>query len=377
MPSWIDPNAWDATVRSGFVYVGLDDQLYIQEGALQRGGKRRMLSYDKKDCSWPGWSPDNEWIVFFHITPDGPAVSVTQVHGIEERQVASFDDKIPIFSLWSPDSKHMVLLLQGDTLEAWLYHIDRPGEGRLLERGAPLFFCWSDDGESILFHSVQDAQTALLIRHFIDPRIPSIPLSRRPGFFCTPLWSNQTIYYVESTADDSCLFAIEDDQKTLVHRSRGLFSMVLSPSRKLGAVLQGGKTLSLLNVEEKQLSDLCDVSMQSFFWGDDDQSLIFSQLDKPNGCMNWFRLDIASQELTKLESFWPTRAQVFSLHFFEQFIMRGVPTQGDLLYFSGYDASRNEKDYTPKPSIFSLNFKNGQRQLLAHGQFCALPNRCK
>lgn len=361
---WIIPNSdLDEVNAPAFAYVGRDGQIWIQDWEKNR----RTLSLGAKEATWPRWSPDGQWILYFHEQDAGLLVSVCSVDGNEERVVGIFSEEIPIFAQWSPNGKQIVLLMQGIDLELWLCDIDELGTHQLVETGGPIFFSWEGFGESLLVHTMQK-KGSRLIRHYVHDSAPEI-LSSKTGLFCVPLVVPQGILFVEKRHETAKICLLHGSDIDEIHSRRGFVSMCLSPDSRYCAFAGEEQKLEIFDVVQQRVLLSIDTHVQSMWWKNHSTELIFSKVAQNNASVQWFALHMDTGEVRLLHRFCPSQDQMFALHFFEQFgqVHNMLDANGKYLLFGTI-----EKKGLTIPQIHSFCFDSQRSEFQAEGRFASL-----
>ena len=366
---WIIPSdSYDVDIDPAFAYVGLNGEVYAQDW----DGVQKQVTMGSQNASWPRWSPDKNWLLYFHVTEGGPTVSIAHLYEQEERVLGSFEEHIPIFAQWSPNAQKVLLVMQGLELELWIFDINNLGQGRCLEKGGPIFFNWSDDSQSVFVHAVQKTGSVLK-QHFVDIE-QDLLISQQPGLFCAPIVQNKEVFFVEAEDKIASLYVYTGEGKKLLHQREGLISMSKSPDGH-HCLLSGRDRLELLHVSSQTIQPLLQDTAQSLWWKPDSSGFIFSKVNRAQARMHWYALDIEEQEARELKHFWPTRDQIFVLHFFEQFglVQSLVDKAGERLLFGGYKQPQGTRNSSPKAEIYSLNLNTEETTCVAQGLFPTMP----
>ena len=353
-----------------FAYIGPDEQVWLQDWE----GNRRAISFGIQAAMWPRWSPDGKWIVFFHTSSDGIVVSICSVDGAEEKVLGVFSEEIPIFAYWSPNCKKILLLTQGIGLSLWLCDVEELGQKELLETGGALFFSWHHDGSSILVH-VMYQEGAHLVRHYLHDRSPDI-ISRRAGLFGVPRQIDDKLFFVEQDHGYANLMVFHNQRKECLYRREGYTSTSLCPDMQHIALAGEAAKIELLNLETGQARLLSNAKAQSLWWCNAKQ-ILFSSFESNPHVVKWHKLDVSSEEQKQLHASWPTRSQMFVLHFFEQFNMGQsiLDTEKQRLLFAGYPTPQGARGYTPRTQIYTLDVHEGTIEPIAEGTYPSLiPN---
>lgn len=361
---WIIPNSDQEEVSNpAFAYVGRDGQVWIQDW----DGNRRSLSLGAREATWPRWSPNGQWLLYFHEHEEGLMVSICSVDGSEERVLGIFSEEIPIFAQWSPNGKQIVLLMQGIELELWLCDIDELGQHQLIETGGPIFFSWEEMGERLLVHTMQK-EGSKLIRHYIYDSAPEI-LSSKTGLFCVPTVLPQGVLFVERRGERAQICLLQDSGIHEIHERKGFVSMCQSPNNVYCAFAGEERLLEIFDMQKGAVLFSLDTHVQSMWWKHHGQELVFSKISRKNASLKWFSLSMETREVQFLHECWPSRDQLFSLHFFEQFgrVHSLLDQVEDTLLFGAV-----EKKGHPIPQIHAYRFASQQVHILTEGMFASL-----
>ena len=390
-------------------WVGMDNQLYVRDGQ----GVRRVtwptgpgpssgwgVSDKGNACSWPCWSPDRRWLACFHRSIDhDSAVSevsldVIEVDGVEERRLAAFQGRLPIYAQWSPSGEQIAVLCQDeDELLLSICEMEELGRCRDVESGAPLFFSWMPDKEGLLVHvgSRMTETSRVVVRQPSEGE--DVLITDQPGAFCTPLILQGKPLYVVAQGGNSRLrmaalsssvARCEDDDQDLFDFD-GLVAMVPSPRRGQIAAASAkrgeGTPYDGVWVLEPGASAIkvWDAPCMAFFWTPDGSRLLIASLAPEEGHVTWDLIDVQSLESRTLCRFWPSRDELFFLHFFEQFTESHPPISADgrTLVFSGRldlnHVVEQEQPGVPKVMTIDLDGEQTAPCVVAAGIFGVFP----
>lgn len=335
--------------------------------------------------TWPCWSPDDRWLSVFEAEGEeedqnDAVLTVLEVDGVEERRLHSFDKTLPIYARWSPEGDRLGVLAQGgDDLLLTRCAVDEVGSNEHVVSGVPLFFSWLDGG-ALLVH-VGDSKTGGS-RVFMQGVAGRDILTERPGSFCTPLTVGEQIMYATSRGRRSRICLL--DPSTRRHRDltelEGLLALVPDAARDhavlVGAAPGGEHTpydgIWQLDVRTGLLKRLVDEPVMAFHWDRTGSRVIYAVLESDRSCMVFRAWEAETGEVRDLCPFWPSRDQLFYLHFFEQFTGSHhlVSPDGRTLVFSGYpDPRRAEEGGGPRIHVLDILNPTGGPLTLAEGRF--------
>lgn len=354
-------------------YVGEDNQIHTV-GADGGGhhqltmslGSNPLLTWGQPDLSatahtWPTWSPDGQRLICFEL-PGGEDVSgpvrvqVVDIDGLRQVEMLSVSGRLPIYAAWDPAGDGAAILFQDqDYLVLGWARPDQPGELRILEEGAPLFFNWHPHRGRVLIHvgevnhGPSPAQRGRLVIRDVDGRQPDELLPQRPGNYCVPILVGDRLVQVDTTTPDNpgavnrLLSTNLDgtDERSLLEFS-GLGALIPVPGRSavvFSAAPDGESTpyrgATLIPLDGGPLHRLMEDDCLAFFWSSIG-ALIYARVLKEENCVTWNRV-YPGDEPQEIARFWPSREMLFYLHFFDQFSQshRLLSPDGARLVFCG------------------------------------------
>lgn len=351
-------------------------------------------------CSWPGWSPDGRWLVGFRARPDQhggeTAVFVAEVGGVEEREIFARIDEHPIYAQWSPDGRRLGLLCQLEE-ELLLYVLEvESGDCRLVEHGAPLFFSWGPDSRHLVVHAGNGPRPGRLVRRVVDARGEDVVFPTGPGSFCAPLIVSgepvRIVFATDAPGETShvCTAELDGEHPRHVATLRGLLAIV--PDHEglhvaIGSAPKGESTpydgIWLADLQGGPLVQITTHECMAFFWCRGGRRLVYAALDRTMGCARWYRCDLGEQDPSdcveeELTPFWPTRDQLFLLHFFEQYTSSHAvvdPTGRWLTWATHPDPGSAPPDPRPRVMVLDLDAADPEPQAVAYGSFAVFRPR--
>ncbi len=339
-------------MRGAIAYVGADKQIHLI-GADGTGDRQLTLSPGSNPLlwgqpglrptshTWPGWSPDGQRLICFEL-PDGEDLSdpvrvqVLDVDGLRQQELLSISGRLPVYAAWSPTGDGALILSQEqDHLSLGWVALDRPGELRLIEEGAPLFFSWHPHPGRVLIHVGEVHRGAgprgrLVVRD-VRGRQPDELLPQHPGNYCVPIPAGDHLVQVDTSTPDRpgevnrlLRTRLDGSEPRALLEFSGLGAIVPAPER--GAVIfsaapDGESTpyrgATLIPLDGGGPRRLMDQDCLAFFWSPIG-ALVYARVLPEANCLSWSCV-LPGGEPRELARFWPSREMLFYLHFFDQF----------------------------------------------------------
>ena len=348
------------------LYVGDDGDVYQSSGS----GKARKLTWgwneiaspDRLYYVWPAYSPDGSQIACFGVrsgaVPEASLYTLAN-DGVRMDEVWRMTESAaPVCESWSPDSRSIALLLQGeDELQLEIARTDRPGRTVTIDRGAPLFWSWSPQASYIAVHtggssSIYDDARLSIFR--VDDECSRI-VELTPGEFRTPAWSpdGKRLAYIDGSdarGEFLSFYRMEDGSIDVVQQVQGQTVMLWSPDGRTLAVSQAlGDSphvysgVVLVDVASGRSRVLDDSEIVSFFWSPCSSRIVTMAFDARAG-MQWSLLDVRDGGSRRLlgSTFYPSRELVYFSWFFDQFAASHplISPDGSQLVFAGHMGER-------------------------------------
>ena len=384
-------------------FIGDDRQIHVIEAD---GAGRRQVTWSKvpsaltrwggssglDSCSWPGFSPDGRWLICFQ-SEGGDAMNVArvcavEVNGVEERLLAELTGKFPIYAQWNDRSDQIAVLVQDeDELQLWLCELEVVGRSRIVAHGVPLFFSWAPGGGRVMLHAGDSRRkTGRLVLRSLEPVGEDFVFEETPGSFCTPLFSEGRLVFVTNKGwlSNVCISQPDGAEVRVLASMEGLLAVIPAPDGKkiaIAAAPEGEgspyKGIWVVSTEGGAIAQVLTEECQAFFWVPGGQVIIFATLDTTRKCFWWKKLDLTSRALTELGAFWPSRDQLFYLHFFEQYTLSHplISADGSTLIFSGHPAPGSGQDPAPMMWTVDLHAEHPRPIALVRGSFGTFPPR--
>lgn len=371
-----------ASPTSRIAFIGDDRQVYV---IGSDGSALRQVTWSKvpsaltrwggseghDTCSWPGFSPDGRWIICFQAEgEDGLSrarVCAVEIDGVEERTLAELDGQLPIYAQWNEQSDQIAVLVQEeDELQLWLCSLDTVGHARMVDNGVPLFFSWAPDGGQVMLHAGDARRKAgRLVLRSLQATGEDHVFVESPGSFCTPLFSQGKLVLATNRGgwlSSVCICEPDGSSKRVLASMEGLLAVIPSPGGEQIAIASAPdgegspyKGLWVVPTAGGEIEQVLSEECQAFFWIPGSMALLFAQLDNDNRCFWWKKLDIESREVSNVCTFWPSRDQLFYLHFFEQYSRSHplISADGSTLLYAGHAAPGT--DPSPRPVLWAVD----------------------
>ena len=334
--------------------------------------------------AWPTWSPNGESLASFHCSADDRVsrVILAEANGICSEELATLEERLPIYLQWSADGEAIaVLCQQEDHLQLSCVKPGQIGTEYNQMLGSPMFFTWANN-RIALFVGIDSEQPQLQI---IDPfnSTPAVVLPHVPGNFCAPLWVDESVVYVGSgSTGQPTIYASDfDGQHRVLGTVNGLTALVASPNggQIACATAEGGdgtpyRGLSLLDISTGKSRLLTDKPCMAFVWSPTGDALVLAHVNTERNLLEWYRVDLDGN-ITHLINLHPTRDLGFYLRFFEQYCQshRIVDQSGRYLLVAGNNPEQPRD--SDNPAIWQVPMNGGEAEVVAEGMFAVFSPR--
>ena len=278
-----------------------------QSGSTGSTGPYRAQALDfTNSYAWPAWSPDGSRLAVSRVRINGNrslevAVLVIDAATGRSRMVYENDvpalvaDGAPHYLYWSPDGEYLSFLAttrQGLTL--FVVNPDSADGAVALERGAPLYYSWSGDGNSLIVHSGEEIK---LLRK---------PFSRESArwladsvHFRTPALSpdGSRLAYAVAGADGAALYVGETDNPDAprnVLEMGSLTAFMWSPDGRELAVADSpdprGRVFERVQVvaaDGSAVRTVAEEPLLAFYWAPNGERLAWVSVDVADQVFAW------------------------------------------------------------------------------------------
>jgi len=352
-------------------YIGGDRQLYVLGGP----GGARQVTWSSREAGvmwgglagdgriWPSWSPDGRWLASFHTDGSGDdasscRISVVEVDGVQEEVLAEIDGALPIYLQWHADNKRLAALVQAEEeLQLWTCTLHEVGHKTVVEQGVPLFFSWAPDSHHIAVHAGEPRRRGsgrLMLRN-LTPTGEDCVFDDLPGSFCTPIFFGDRLLYVTGRGLQSHVSVSLPDgsDPQVIASMEGLLAVIPSPDGEQVAIASAPRGegspyrgIWVVGSDGGPVRQVLDGDCQAYFWLPDGTKMVYARVDRKASCLRWFLLDLETGASVSLGPFWPSRDQMFYLHFFEQYYDSHplISPDGGTLIYAGHPPPSDDSD---------------------------------
>ena len=346
-------------IVSQVAYVGADDQIYV---AAEAGGSGpRLVTVPRAIVGvssdqdwvfrWPTYSPDGRRLAFAgYRSRSGQIISaallVSDVGGVDEPGTSLMlesSELTPIYLYWSPDNRHLSVLLQrAQTLELHLLDTAGQEQPQRLLVGQPLYWSWAPDGQTLAVHlgdssAVGDPGWVGLL-HLEQSGGHEERFVDTPGQFRAPAWSpdGRALAYAALGGGVS-IVTVRDAGGATVRLASGATDVAFGwapgsewlafafGSSRMPGVYQGLEIVRADGTERRRLSQ---DPLLAFTWSPDGQRLALITLDRAAQALSWSVVGLDSRSRV-LASFVPTSDFAFQLPFFDQYAQSSTMWSAD------------------------------------------------
>ncbi|MCA9568258.1 MAG: PD40 domain-containing protein [Myxococcales bacterium] len=324
--------------------------------------------------TWPTFSPDGRWVAAFEITAERGSVLVTDLEGVQSSVVIELPDQLPIYLQWSGDGERIAVVSQlRDDLLLTVGRVDGRSPQKVLAKGSPLFFTWTDDGRVATFIGGGSPNARMML---LDPemRRATEVMPGIPGDFCAPVQVGDTLFYGAHDNGVGSIMAFRDGQPVRpLPGGDGLMAFVASPdgTRLARAVAPAGdgtpyQSLSVIDIATGEEHLVVRMECLAFLWAGDD-GLVVARVDSDRGLVEWVRVDLSGHQ-THLIDLLPSRDMRFYLRFFEQYASSHpiVDPSGRHLLLAGIVRGRGSGS-----RVWRVPIRGGEPEDIGDGRFAA------
>lgn len=310
----------------------------------------------------PATSPDGLRLAYIANDQFNAVLKVINVRTGEQQELYRTARYIPFDISWSPDGKYIIFLQsEENALAGYIVPSDGSKMAQAVKSGSPLYFAWSPDSKTLLLHvNGHSLQQGALLAYNPDTGQTS-NLMNDPGLFQAPAWSydGQHIFYAAQPEISDRKMEFSDVANHLVQvntqgqvvntiSSEGLsfLWMVRAPeannlafiSRTLGENAEQAP-LKMFDEEssEVRVLSLPDQHVTSFFWSPDAQHIAYLSYQgeyDPSGVRTWNVVNIKNGEVQQLATFQPNEALISIQTFFDAYTFAFSPWSPDSKYLS-------------------------------------------
>ena len=372
--------------------VGKDGVIYVSDEALEGWSE---LSPPEFSSSWPTWSPDGLSLAYSRFRPptNGDlrlSLCVSTLDGESGREVHvnqsgtdAISERTPHYMLWSPDGSAIAIVAQTLEKGLTLFLADGGAESASEEvlGGGPLFVSWSNDSRHLLAHAHQ--LHYLVISESRD--VAQVPVTSQ--YYMSPCWNPvrpEMAMLGELVGSRQALMLgnVEEGGSRILSEVEGAVAMAYRPDGEAIAIcreLDRGKGyysgLWLYDAITGEADQLYDGRLLSFFWSPDGSLIaLVVPSETGEGSIRWATLDLESRNVTYHEDFRPSRSQLTTFMFFDQYRQSHSPwsPDGSRLVFAGELGHQIRRTALPNDSatkVLVLDPSTGDTKQVSEGLF--------
>ena len=327
------------------------EQLKLAGDTQVQGGPLGAVMAQPRDVSffysWPTWSPDGKKLAasLVEVTGGQPEISVQVIDAATGAATTVFRNEVPglvaenaaHYLYWSPDSRTLAVLAstpQGLTLFA--ADTESLSEPTVIESGAPLYFHWGADGQSMLLHVGDELK--FLTRPF--GASSGQPIDADPGFRVPALSPDGRYMAYMGTGTPAGSLLIAETGATGTARnaldigSRAAFAWSPQGGDLAVADQQNGNapTFDRLRVvpgDGGSIKTVAEGRIIAFYWSPNGKMLAWAGLDGGNRDFVWWVAAVEGGEVRELLRAQPSNDMLVTLSFFDQYAYSHSPWSPD------------------------------------------------
>ena len=327
------------------------EQLKLAGDTQVPGGPLGAVMAQPRDVSffysWPTWSPDGKKLAasLVEVTGGQPEISVQVIDAATGAATTVFRNEVPglvaenapHYLYWSPDSRTLAVLAstpQGLTLFA--ADTESLSEPTVIESGAPLYFHWGADGQSMLLHVGDELK--FLTRPFgassgqpIDPdpgfRVPALsPDGRYMAYMGTGTPAG-SLLIAETGATGTARNALDIGSRAAFAWSPQGGDLAVADQQNSNA-----PTFDRLRVvpgDGGSIKTVAEGRIIAFYWSPNGKMLAWAGLDGGNREFVWWAAAVEGGEARELLRAQPSNDMLVTLSFFDQYAYSHSPWSPD------------------------------------------------
>ena len=356
-------------------YIGNDNNVYTINGdgtdrqrltQLDFGPvvRRTSLGFPQVRTSfyaWPTWSPDGQKIAVSRVVTEG-----TPADGIELRSIDLASDVTngretvvftntpgagqvargaPHYIYWHPDCERVTFLAaKPGGLTLYLGPVDGSDDVEEVISGGPLYFTWSPDGGSALFHVGQELLLAQSADAGKRKLLPPEDLTYRAASWSYD--SARMAFIDDSVFGGHTLFAADADGENpeVIAGVGTRTAFMWSPTNDLIAfsdttynTVPYHSTLTVVDTATHEVKVAINEPILAFFWSPDGSRIAYVSIDRAAQRFSWKVLAMDGTLPRVLTDFIPSNDLFTMLSFFDQYSYSNSlwSPDGTQLVFSG------------------------------------------
>ena len=297
--------------------------------------------------SWPTWSPDGKKLAasLMEVTDGQPEISVQVIDAATGAATTVFRNEVPglvaenapHYLYWSPDSRTLAVLAstpQGLTLFA--ADTESLTDPTVIESGAPLYFHWGADGQSMLLHVGEELK--FLTRPF--GASSGQPIDADPGFRVPALSPDgRYMAYMGTGATSGSLLIAETGTTGTARNALDIGSRAAFAWSSQGGDLavadqqnDNAPTFNRLRVvpgDGGSIKTVAEGRIIAFYWSPNGEMLAWVGLDGGNREFVWWAATVEGGEARELLRAQPSNDMLVTLSFFDQYAYSHSPWSPD------------------------------------------------